>query len=103
MVYSFSREAKVIQRILFCFFSICVASIANAAETQHPNFIVILIDDMGHTDLSCQGSTFYKTPEIDRLANEGIRCTTAYSACTVCSPTRAAMMTGKYPARLHIT
>ncbi len=76
---------------------------ATAAETQPPNFVVFLIDDLGHTDLGCQGSTFYQTPEIDRLAREGVRCTTAYAACTVCSPTRAAMMTGKYPARLHIT
>lgn len=79
-----------------------IASATRAADSL-PNFIVILIDDMGHTDLGCQGSTFYQTPEIDRLAREGVRCTTAYAACTVCSPTRAAMMTGKYPARLHIT
>ncbi len=76
---------------------------AQAAEPAPPNFIVILIDDLGHTDLGCQGSEFYQTPELDRLAKEGVRCTNAYSACTVCSPTRAAMMTGKYPARLHIT
>lgn len=68
-----------------------------------PNIIVMLIDDMGWTDLGCYGSKYYETPHIDQLAKDGMRFTQAYSACTVCSPTRAAMMTGKSPARLHIT
>ena len=76
---------------------------APAAPAAAPNFIVFLIDDFGATDLGCTGSTFYETPNVDRLAREGMRFTQAYSACTVCSPTRAAMMTGRYPARLHIT
>jgi arylsulfatase A-like enzyme len=67
------------------------------------NFVVFLIDDLGATDLGCTGSRFYETPNIDRLSAAGMRLTTAYSACTVCSPTRAALMTGKYPARLRIT
>ncbi|MGA0134669.1 MAG: sulfatase [Opitutales bacterium] len=71
--------------------------------TGGPNVIVILVDDWGTTDLSCYGSKLYETPNIDRLAAEGVKFTTAYSACTVCSPTRAALMTGKYPARLHLT
>jgi arylsulfatase A len=81
----------------------CLVFCSRAVAAEKPNFIVVLIDDMGVTDLSCQGSKFYQTPHIDRLAKEGFRATNAYSACTVCSPTRAAMMTGKYPARLHIT
>jgi arylsulfatase A len=68
-----------------------------------PNFIVILVDDLGQTDLGCYGSRFYETPNLDRLAREGMRFTQAYSACTVCSPTRAALLTGKYPARLRVT
>jgi arylsulfatase A len=68
-----------------------------------PNIIFILVDDLGWTDLGCQGSKFYETPNIDRLASQSMRFTQAYSACTVCSPTRAALMTGKYPARLHLT
>ena len=68
-----------------------------------PNIIIFLIDDLGATDLGCFGSKFYETPNIDRLAKDGCRFTNAYSACTVCSPTRSAMITGKYPARLHIT
>jgi arylsulfatase A len=84
-----------------CLF-VALATAASAAD-RRPNVVLILIDDMGWTDLSCCGSKFYATPNIDRLAACGMRLTHAYSACTVCSPTRAAVMTGKYPARLHIT
>ena len=62
-----------------------------------PNIVFFLVDDLGWADLGCQGSTFYETPRIDRLAEEGMRFTDAYSACPVCSPSRAALMTGKYP------
>src|SRR5262245_59020219 len=72
-------------------------------KQQRPNFLFILIDDLGWTDLSCQGSTFYETPNIDKLAREGMRFTSAYAAAPVCSPTRASILTGKYPARLHLT
>src|SRR5262245_4430953 len=82
---------------------LAIAFRSSSAADRPPNFILILIDDMGWTDLSCYGSRFYETPNIDRLAASGMRLTHAYSACTVCSPTRSAVMTGKYPARLHIT
>ncbi len=68
-----------------------------------PNFVFILVDDLGWTDLSCYGSSFYETPHIDRLALTGVRFTSAYAACPVCSPTRASILTGKFPARLHTT
>src|SRR5215467_1981755 len=68
-----------------------------------PNIVFILIDDMGWRDLGCYGSTFYETPNLDRLASQGMRFSNAYSACPVCSPTRASIQTGKYPARLHLT
>ncbi len=68
-----------------------------------PNVIVILVDDLGWKDLSCQGSTFHRTPHIDRLAAAGTRFTQAYAACPVCSPTRAALLSGQAPARLHLT
>ena len=71
--------------------------------SNKPNVIFILIDDMGWKDLSCTGSTFYETPHIDRLAREGMSFSNAYAACPVCSPTRASIMTGKYPARLGLT
>ena len=74
------------------------------AQSKRPlNFVFILADDLGWTDLSSYGSTFYETPNIDRLAAQGTRFTNAYAACPVCSPTRASIMTGKYPARLGIT
>jgi len=68
-----------------------------------PNILFILIDDMGWKDLACTGSEFYETPNIDRLAREGMRFTDAYAAAPVCSPTRASLMSGKYPARLGVT
>lgn len=78
-----------------------------AADTPKPastpNILFILADDLGWTDGGCFGSTFYETPHIDRLATQGMRFTDSYSACTVCSPSRAAILTGQYPARLHLT
>ena len=68
-----------------------------------PNFLFILADDLGWSQLGCYGSNFYETPNLDRLASEGMKFTDAYAACPVCSPTRASIMTGKYPARLHLT
>ena len=68
-----------------------------------PNIIFILIDDLGCRDLGCYGSTFYETPVLDRLAMEGMRFTNAYASCPVCSPTRASILSGKYPARVGIT
>src|SRR5437868_1163661 len=70
---------------------------------DRPNIIFILADDLGWRDLGCCGSTFYETPHLDRLASQGMRFTAAYAACPVCSPTRASIMTGKYPARVGIT
>ncbi len=68
-----------------------------------PNILFILIDDMGWKDLACYGSEFYETPNTDRLAQEGMLFTDAYASCPVCSPTRASVMTGKYPATVGIT
>ncbi len=74
-----------------------------AAAAPKLNFIFILIDDLGRNDLGCYGSKFYRTPNLDRMAADGMKFTDAYAACPVCSPTRASIMTGKYPARLHLT
>ncbi len=77
---------------------------ARATESERPpNIILFLVDDLGWADLGCQGSSFYETPRIDRLAAEGIRFTGAYSACPVCSPSRAALMTGKQPGSVGFT
>lgn len=68
-----------------------------------PNIVLIMIDDLGWADLGCYGSSFYETPNLDRLASQGMRFTQAYAAAPVCSPTRASMMSGKYPARVGVT
>lgn len=68
-----------------------------------PNVVVIHVDDLGWADLACQGSTFFETANIDRLAREGVRFTEAYAACAVCSPSRAALQTGRWPARIGVT
>lgn len=72
-------------------------------EARDPNVVFILVDDWGITDAGVQGSDYFETPSIDRLATESLRFTQAYSASPVCSPTRAAIMTGKSPARLDMT
>lgn len=77
--------------------------LTSVAAPSAPNVVLILVDDLGWNDLGVTGSKFYETPHIDRLARAGMRFTQAYAACTVCSPTRAALLTGKYPARLHLT
>ena len=68
-----------------------------------PNFIFILMDDFGWTDLGCYGSSFYQTPNMDQFCAESMRFTDAYASCPVCSPTRASLLTGKYPATVGIT
>lgn len=72
-------------------------------EKTLPNIVVFLADDMGWTGPGCYGSDLHLTPHLDQLAASGMKFTDGYAACTVCSPTRASVMTGKYPARLHLT
>ncbi|MCC6356114.1 MAG: sulfatase [Verrucomicrobiae bacterium] len=76
---------------------------AVAAAADRPNVVFFLVDDLGWRDLGAWGSTFHETPNTDRIAREGMRFTGGYAACPVCSPTRASIMTGKYPARLKTT
>lgn len=85
------------------FLAASVAAAAPPAAPVRSNFVVILLDDLGWTDFGCMGSTFYETPNIDRLAAQGMKFSQAYAAAALCSPTRASLLTGKYPARLHIT
>ncbi len=75
---------------------------ATRAEAP-PNIVLVFVDDMGQMDLGCYGSDFYRTPNIDELADQGVRFTDAYAACTVCSPTRVSLLTGWYPARTRVT
>ena len=76
---------------------------AKAAQGDKPNVVFILVDDLGWTDTACYGSRYYDTPNIDRLSSQGMKFTQGYAACAVCSPTRAAVMTGRYPARVGVT
>ncbi len=90
--------------LALCVFLLGCASLHAATFTaQKPNVILILADDLGWTDLATFGSDLHETPALDQLARDGMKFTQNYSACTVCSPTRAALLTGKYPARLRIT
>lgn len=82
--------------------SIMNAANANEPENKTPNIVLILADDLGYTDLSCYGATDIRTPNIDRLANEGIRFTNFYASAGVSTPTRASIMTGCYPKRVDM-
>ena len=94
---------SVARAIALSSYLVTISSAAAAAADHRPNVVLFLIDDLGWSDLSCMGSKLYETPQLDQMASQGMKFTHAYSACTVCSPTRAAMLTGKYPARLHVT
>lgn len=82
---------------------IVAVSADRLSAAEKPNFVFILADDLGYSDLGCYGSAFHETPNLDRLASEGLRFTQAYTAGAVCSPTRSSLMTGKYPVRTGIT
>jgi arylsulfatase A-like enzyme len=99
-------------KIKLIFLSICFASLfpmgsahamSSAKKLEQPNILFILIDDMGWRDLGCYGHEIHETPNIDRLAAHGMRFTDGYAASPVCSPTRASIMTGKYPSRTGIS
>lgn len=92
----------MIKRIIYLLMSITLFVQCSKQELTPPNVVIIFADDMGWNQLGCQGGP-YHTPAIDGLAAQGMRFTDAYASCAVCSPTRAALMTGKYPARLHLT
>ncbi|MDF1814227.1 MAG: sulfatase-like hydrolase/transferase [Verrucomicrobiales bacterium] len=77
-------------------------SIFTSCAADRPNFIVIMVDDMGYAGLSCFGNPYFKTPELDRLAAEGMKFTDFHSSGTVCSPTRAGLLTGRYQQRSGI-
>jgi arylsulfatase A-like enzyme len=99
MSLSFISKRFRLFLLTFITLSHCIA----AVRAAQPNIIFILADDLGARDLGCYDSTFHETPNLDRLAKDGMRFTAAYAACNVCSPTRASILTGKYPARLRLT
>ena len=85
------------------FFVMLLTAAGSFAAEQKPNFVFLLVDDLGWGDFGCYGAEFNETPNIDKLAGEGMMFGNAYAACTVCSPSRAAILTGCYPARIHLT
>ncbi len=89
---------------LFLYLVVLCPALAHAEQKSKPfNFVFFLVDDLGWTDLKTFGSTFYDTPNCDRLAATAMKFTNAYAACPVCSPTRASIMTGRYPTRTGVT
>ena len=80
----------------------CIFSILSFAKDRKPNVIFVLADDLGWAELGCYGNSFNETPHLDKLAKQGIRFTHAYAAAPVCSPYRAALLTGQHPARVGI-
>jgi len=78
-------------------------SLSAQSKNQKPNIIFIMADDLGSGELGCYGNTFNETPNLDKLSTQGLKFTQAYAAAPICSPTRASLMTGQYPARVRIT
>jgi len=87
---------------LLCLFAFAALSTQAASSSQRPNLIVVMVDDMGYAGLSCFGNPYFKTPALDRMAAEGMRLTDFHSSGTVCSPTRAGLLTGRYQQRAGI-
>jgi len=83
--------------------SIALGHAQSVKKSTKPNIVLLLVDDLGWRDVGFMGSKFYETPNIDKLSHEGMVFTKAYAACAVCSPTRAALLTGRYPARIGVT
>ncbi len=106
-IYPMTFTTSLSQRILVCLF--CSLTLLACDSTQktslsgaRPNMVFILADDLGWADLPVYGNRFNEAPSLSRMAGEGIRFTDAYAACPVCSPTRASIMSGQYPARVGV-
>jgi len=85
-------------------FAIVICHARTAQEnTVRPNIVLFLVDDLGWKDVGYMGSKCYETPNINKLSQQGVIFTNAYAACSVCSPTRASIQTGRYPARIGNT
>jgi len=97
----FSIFAIILTVAIMCLQS-CQSNVSSNQENDQPNIVLIFIDDMGYADIGCFGATDYQTPNIDRLANEGVRFTSFYASQAVCSASRASMLTGCYAERVGI-
>jgi arylsulfatase A len=89
--------------VVFALLIVVIGGANARAADRPPNVVFFLVDDLGQRDVGCYGSRFHETPFIDRLATEGMLFHNAYSTCHVCSPSRASILTGKYPARINLT
>jgi arylsulfatase A len=100
-----TQSMNVLRLLCFIVLSFAFGTVGTvqAAADKPPNIVFFLVDDLGWADMECYGNTFHETPNVNRLAKQGMRFTDAYAACPVCSPTRASIMTGKYPATLNLT
>lgn len=103
-LYSLARMIRFRSiRLAVLVFAAVAFGQAQAAETKRPNILFVMADDLGWMDLACQGNQLVDTPHLDRFAKQGMRFTSAYAAAPVCSPTRAAVLTGQAPARVQMT
>jgi arylsulfatase A-like enzyme len=96
------NSKNYLSSMLILLFTVLINGCSTNQE-KHPNIVFFLVDDLGYSDVGCYGSDYYQTPNIDKLTEEGMRFTNAYAASCVCSPTRASILSGKYPGRSHIT
>jgi arylsulfatase A-like enzyme len=93
---------RIIQTLPLCLFLLIVPATLAEAASRPPNYIVIFCDDLGYGDIGCFGAENHRTPHIDRMAREGMRLTSFYSTCGVCTPSRSSLMTGCYPRRVNM-
>src|SRR5690606_26657817 len=96
----FSQSVKA-SILLLCFFQ--YFHVVAQSGTEEPNVVFILADDLGWMDVTINGSEYYDTPNLERLAKRGMVFSNAYTASPLCSPTRASILSGQYPARFHLT
>ncbi len=94
------KHKNILVYMIVIFAIVCITSCTNGSVSNRPNIIVFLADDMGYGDASCYGSTNIKTPVLDKLASEGVRFTSFYANAPECTPTRAALLTGRYQQRV---
>ena len=97
------KKTALFSSLRLCVLCIFITAVPTLIDAKQTNFLFFLVDDMGWADIGANGSKFHETPNIDRLARSGMRFTQGYAAGSVCSPTRASIMTGRHPVRVDIT